>query len=301
MPGWRLFAPARKRIVADKLTRQITDALTKAAAETAGLPLFASKTELGLFPNTAAAKPAAQKCVADGLIRALPTDAPGKAGREKYALTDGGWNFLLAAVNPKDVLEDFVRVLETRQGEVGELLDTARRMADSLQGLRDAVARVLPGVSQARVVESFSRDAERSASCVPALRSASRLNGVVEDPSANGHASTVVATKTDLAEVILARLADWSGAAGEDCPLPELFRSLSPLDSPPTVGEFHDGLRRLHADGAVYLHPWTGPLYALPEPTLALLVGHGVAYYASLREAGVGGPGLGVRNQNTDF
>ena len=89
--------------------------------------------------------------------------------------------------------------------------------------------------------------------------------------------------QTELAPVILARLADWSGSAGEDCPLPELYRSLSLLDSPPTIGEFHDCLRKLHADGALYLHPWTGPLYALPEPAFALLAGHNIAYYASPR------------------
>jgi hypothetical protein len=90
-------------------------------------------------------------------------------------------------------------------------------------------------------------------------------------------------TRTDLGPAILARLADWSGAAGEDCPLPELYRALSILDAPPSIGEFHDCLRKLHADGTVYLHPWTGPLYALPEPAYALLAGHNIAYYASQR------------------
>ncbi|MBM3980250.1 MAG: hypothetical protein FJ304_08190 [Planctomycetes bacterium] len=50
-----------------------------------------------------------------------------------------------------------------------------------------------------------------------------------------------------------------------------------------TIGEFHDCLRQLHTDGALSLHAWTGPLYALPEPQYALLIGHGIAYYASLR------------------
>jgi hypothetical protein len=52
-----------------------------------------------------------------------------------------------------------------------------------------------------------------------------------------------------------------------------------------TIGRFHDGLRRLHDEGQAYLHPWTGPLYAMPEPAFALLVGHEVAYYASPRAA----------------
>ena len=42
----------------------------------------------GLFPNTSAAKPAAQKCLADGLVRVVGTEAKGKTPRELYALTD---------------------------------------------------------------------------------------------------------------------------------------------------------------------------------------------------------------------
>jgi hypothetical protein len=40
-------------------------------------------------------------------------------------------------------------------------------------------------------------------------------------------------------------------------------------------------LRRLHADRRIALQPWTGPLHELPEPGLALLQGHSLAFYAS--------------------
>ena len=40
----------------------------------------------------------------------------------------------------------------------------------------------------------------------------------------------------------------------------------------------------MHDDREVYLHPWTGPLYALPQPPFALMVGHEIDYYASLRD-----------------
>jgi hypothetical protein len=76
-------------------------------------------------------------------------------------------------------------------------------------------------------------------------------------------------------------LGDWR--ASGDCPLPELYRRWSAKHPGGSIGRFHDHLRRLHDEDAVYLHPWTGPLYALPEPAFALLVGHEVAYYASLR------------------
>lgn len=74
-------------------------------------------------------------------------------------------------------------------------------------------------------------------------------------------------------------LANWDADASEDCPLPDLYRQLSGV----SLGEFHDALRRLHAAERVYLHPWTGPLYAIPEPACALLVGHEIAYYVSGR------------------
>jgi hypothetical protein len=261
--------------VADKLTQQIIDALSRAAADPGGHPLFATKADRGLFPATA--KPAAQKCLADELVRVIRTETKGKSPRELYGLTDRGWEFLLAGVNPKQVLEDFVRVLEARRGEVGELLDTARQMADSLQGLKDAVTRVLPRVTMSRV--PVSRESETSDHDSP-LVCDSRLTG-----SANGTALLEAPAATELAGAILMRLADWAASAnaGEDCPLPELFRSLSTRDPAPTIGEFHDSLRQLRADRQVHLHPWTGPLYALPEPAYALLDGHNVAYYASPR------------------
>jgi hypothetical protein len=100
--------------VADKLTQQILDALSRAAAEPTGLPLYAGKAEAGLFPNAASSKPAAQKCLTDDLLRVANTDAKSKTPRDLYTLSEKGWEFLLAAVNPKQVLEDFVRVLEAR-------------------------------------------------------------------------------------------------------------------------------------------------------------------------------------------
>jgi hypothetical protein len=74
------------------------------------------------------------------------------------------------------------------------------------------------------------------------------------------------------------QLAAWrEGGASGDCPLPDLYRRLVGRYPALTIGQFHDGLRRLRDQEQLYLHPWTGPLYALPEPAFALLVGHEVA------------------------
>lgn len=88
-----------------------------------------------------------------------------------------------------------------------------------------------------------------------------------------------------LAHLALDYLMRWQGSGFlDDCPLPELHRCLQQAGAPVSIGRFHDLLRELHAQEEIYLHPWTGPLHDLPEPALALMVGHEIAYYASLRK-----------------
>ena len=68
-----------------------------------------------------------------------------------------------------------------------------------------------------------------------------------------------------------------------DCPLPELWRGARATSPGLTIGQFHDALRQLSDERVLSLHPWTGPLYEMPEPETALLAGHEIAYYASGR------------------
>ena len=84
---------------------------------------------------------------------------------------------------------------------------------------------------------------------------------------------------------ILSYLTRWqSSGASEDCSVPDLYRQARQSSPQLTIGHFHDCLRRLHEQEKIYLHPWTGPLYEIPEPPLALLVGHEIAYYVSIRK-----------------
>ena len=64
------------------------------------MPLFASKAEPGLFPPTAAARPAARRCLDDGLLRVLRTEAKGKQARDVCGITDAGLQFLLDHASP---------------------------------------------------------------------------------------------------------------------------------------------------------------------------------------------------------
>ena len=251
--------------MADKSIRLIRDALSRAAAEPDGLALLASKSDPGLFPPTAFARAAAERCKDEGYLNVVRTEAKGKVARDICVLTDKGRHFLVRQSNPREVLEDFVRVLESRRAEVDSLRDSVAKMQQSLQSMQSAVEALLP-----RLAEAHGPIA----------------NGVHMNGSATLLApppSAAMATDVLIAEV-KSKLAEWHAAAGasEDCPLPELFRQIEAAGVT-SIGQFHDGLRLLHDDRMIYLHPWTGPLYSLPEPAFALLVGHEIAYYASIR------------------
>ncbi len=238
--------------MADKSTQFMVEALARAVAEPSGLPLHGTRTEPGLFNGSPLARQAAQRCKDQGYVRVVGTEPRGKAVHEICAITDKGLEFLLGQVSTRQVLEDFLRSLDARQVQLSEVLTAARQIHASLEDLKALAGKVLPRLESptpARMVE----------------------------PSANGTAAGP--------EALLAFLTQWhqTHAAG-DCPLPELYRQALPAAAGWSIGHFHDELRRLHEQGRIYLHPWTGPLYDLPEPAYALLIGHEVAYYASLRQ-----------------
>jgi hypothetical protein len=253
--------------VPDRTSQLLLTALSRAAAEPRGVPLHPSRGSPGLFPATAAGRQAAQRSAADGYLRPALAPAlvavaagPEKASRrlkappEPHVLTDKGLAFLLAQTSPRPVLEDVVRALEARHEQAVGLLTSARQMLSELSALRAVAEKVLERVREPGYVwpaESDDREA---------------------GPSDWGTLLADLLTRHEQASV-----------SGGDCPLPDLYHRAREAVPAMTVGGFHDALRRLSDDGLVYLHPWTGPIHEIPEPAYALLVGHMVAYYASVR------------------
>ena len=216
----------------------VLEALSRAALDPAGLPLFRYKAGPGLFGNTPLARQAAQRCKDQDLLCVVRAAGAAGPGREVVAITTKGLDLLLDQSNPRHVLEDLVRAVEKRDRQFGELVAAAQEARIAFEGLKTLANSAL-------------------------LRM-----------------SLPVIAAPDLVESILRFLSDWQAAhAAKDCPLPELYRGVTP----PSIGAFHDKLRSLHEQQRLWLHPWTGPLYDLPEPALALLAGHEIAYYASLR------------------
>ncbi len=168
------------------------------------------------------------------------------ADNDSWVITDAGFAMLLERTSPRQVLEDCVRALEARQDQLDDLRNTVNGMFGSLNGLRATIEQTLPTM--------------------------------------RGQKSLVV-TDSQSDRAIVDALGRWQADAGEDCPLPELYRQTELVEPNLSIGTFHDAVRRLQAAERLYLHPWTGPLYRMPEPSYALMIGHEIAYYASNRPA----------------
>lgn len=276
----------KEGIVADKSNQLILTALSRAAAAPTGLPLHGSKNSAGLFPTNAAGKQAAQRCRDDGYLCLLsnddePTADNGESGgvlmlvKKKTAaplctITDKGLSYLLEQVSPRQVLEDFVRALETRQHQADDLTNLARQMQQNIEAMKTNVEKVLQ--------HTYKLEGSSERGGAPSNLKALFAGFLGETNATTSSAPTATPAATD---ALLAELSRWQHAgASEDCPLPHLYRH----SSSSSIGAFHDALRQLHDLGKLYLHPWTGPLYDIPEPPYALLIGHEIAYYASIRK-----------------
>jgi len=265
--------------MADKSTQLVLEALTRAVADPAGLPLHGNKTAPGLFAATGPAKVAAQRCKEENLLKVVRTETRGKTALEICTLTEKGLAYLLDQVSPKEVLEDLVRALEGRHAQLASLVAAAEQSRVALDALKSTVERVL-----AQVGTNGAPECPRPREVWQQFQAndggkPERVEATETSPSVRP-----ALTESEVDAAVMAPLQRWArSGATEDFPLPELYcRAIEALPHL-SIGQFHDSLRRLHDYGHIYLHPWTGPLYVLPEPALALLVGHEVAFYASVR------------------
>ncbi len=293
--------------MAGKTDKLILDALTKAVGEPQGCALISTRGENGLFPPNSAAKIAAERCLKEGYLEIIRTEQQGKTPKEICKLTAKGIQYLADQQSSRQILEDLVRVLEQKQSEVEEIkekIDQWKGLLHSMLALAQSLQPLLQSTETTEVLVKSKTDAIINDSSTEKILQATPLfvtdksivaannNGVSNGDSKGeslvegGIESGIegVSKDLDLEISIKFQLDLWQkqAEAGQDCPLPELFRRLE-KEVKLTIGNFHDCLRRMQANHEAYLHPWTGPLYALPEPAFALMVGHEIAYYISIK------------------
>jgi hypothetical protein len=244
------------RLSSEQLALQ---ALSKVLADPVARPLYGSTARPGVFQGTSqAAKQGAQHCLSGGWLAATGQyEGKGKSRKELYRITEAGIRAVLDQSELATLLGDSVNYLERN---VEQLASIATKIEETRQALRNQKEMV--GKLQER------------------LRPPD-----VKGPLHNLHRPSDAAAATD------SQPPNWLAAGLEfladyqrqnpygHCPLPELFHRVAEPRGL-SIGQFHDGLRRLVQERRIRLHPFTGAAYQLQEEQYALVAGQEIKYYA---------------------
>lgn len=233
--------------VPSKLQPLVLAGLTAAFASSTECLLIASRSQSGLFPNSVAGKAAAQTAVDAGWLNVVKTETRGKSLTTFVSLSPSGMDYLLGQTNPKPIIEAVQSQLQQSELMLFALRDQLQTCLNHIQTMRSKVEELEKRSGSMVTHEKVAMpDWESNIRCYLHHRQVSR--------------------------------------PAEDCPLSELYQHARQQVPQLSVGTFHDGIRRLHAKQEIALQPWTGSLHELPDPELAIMQGHSVAYYASPRE-----------------
>jgi hypothetical protein len=221
--------------------------LAQAYASPEPVALFATKAQPGLFPTNALGKAAAQAACDTGWLTMVRTETRGKSTITLVTLSEAGSRFIIEQTDPKPLLDAVQQSLQQCESTLQDTQMTLRQQHQLVEGLKSRVEQLAITITRGQITQTR-----------------------VTIPDWEDQLTRYLSQRQ------LARPA-------EDCPLPELYQQAKQVAPSLSVGMFHDGLRKLQATERIALQPWTGPLHEIPEPTLALLQGHSLAFYASVR------------------
>lgn len=253
----------------------ITAALTRALAAPGGLPLVAGR-HAGLFASTATGRQAATAALEAGLLQPIRSEVKGRTATPICVLSERGLEYLQAQSADPAVLRQLLVAVEACGGELSRLGQGVTQLSQTFAQVHSLLASLTKGENAGRS-EHEKRNGQ--------TQNGQMQNGQM--PSLGADSLTGAAAhggSVSWEQAVAAELERWQQErGGADCPLPVLWRRAQEVDPTVTLGSFHDLIRRWHQSHWVHVHPWTGPLHELPEPGIALLVGHAIIYYVSRR------------------
>ena len=242
-----------KRTTADTVRADALEALGPVLLDPSPRVLYGSKTQPGIVPNGSAKKwqAAAKYATGEGWIRRTG-EKTGNKGKEKdlYEITSEG---------AQAVRENTEEVVLLRA--IAERLDTVERLRRELDGLRKSVGPI--GELVGSLAERLVADPSAGDSAAP-----SETSGGADDCA--GRAEPWL----DDADRIV-------GNRGHDdaITLPELYGRLKKTHTL-TLGQFHDGLRRLVGQRAIELIGYTRGYHRIAREPAALFLDGEVMYFA---------------------
>jgi hypothetical protein len=250
------------------------------------LPLHAAKGKLGLFPGGAAGKALAERAKRESLIIEVPVSPPaGKKGAKPVMharLTDRGRQLVLDQDSPKQVVEALLQTVrqEATTAGVSQLATLPQVVEAQIVQLRQSL---LQGITeQAQAAQSRLDQLHQAMSTVQATLERHRTAEAM--PALTLAPEPVVASASDgWLDEVARMVADQRRQNGfKQLSLTEIYQRLQARHPTLTLGQFHDGLRTLHAQRKISLWPFTQALAYLDDPQNALYLDREVKYYADL-------------------
>jgi hypothetical protein len=248
--------------VAKAVQASALEALAGVLGDPAPRVLHGSKAALGIFPSASAAdKAAAHYCLEHGWL-APAGEAPGKGKTRKplYRLTPAGLQAVLAQSDPTAILKSLTNNLKSLEDASASILTEIQTNSAALRQLKTALTGALERIKPVDVDELTRKMA------------APRPVGEITPPATVNWGEEVVRMVAEQRQ----------RNQFQRLTLPQIFERLRSKHPHLTLGQFHDGLRRLQDEKRIRLGPYTQALATLDDPRNALFLDREVKYYVDL-------------------
>lgn len=260
------------------------DRLAALLSDPAGRVLHGGKGIVGVFPGASAAeKAAAQLCLERGWL--APTgefQGKGRTRKEVYRLTPAGAQAVLARSDPTDLLRSLRDGLEKLDGKVSSAVQEVQaRLADALAAMKSAMQAALEPMAALTTLGDIKQTIALTLERVKPVNAAEILGKLSAPPPPS--ASSSPRNADDWHDVVLRLAAEQRQRNPfQRLTLSQLYERLKNERPGLSLGEFHDGLRRLHQEKRIRLGPYTQALATLDDPNNALYLDREVKYYVEL-------------------
>lgn len=257
-------------------------ALGRLLGDPAPRVLHGGKGTAGIF--TAASTPekaAAKLCLDNGwLVKAGELPGKGKAKKELYRISPAGIQAILAQSDPTALLESLRAGLERIEARSGEMIREVREnLVTALETVRTTMLGALEPLTPLKELSQMKLNLSEVLARVKPVNIADILDRV---PAVAPPASPGLDDNSWLDSVPRMAAEQRQTNPFQRLTLSQAFERLKAERPNLSVGQFHDGLRRLHQENRIRLGPYTQALATLDDPRNALYLDREVKYYVEL-------------------
>jgi hypothetical protein len=259
------------------------DALARLLADPAPKILYGSKSVAGVFKGgSAAEKAAARLCLDNSWLEPSGQFAgKGKTRKELYRLTREGLQAVLARQDPTKLLSELNQRLADLDAQCPHIVQAVEKnLHHALEQIKNAFQEALQplaGLKDLGEIKKHLGQILDKVKPVPVEELLAKL------PPAAPRTGPPSENQADWGNAVVHMVAEQEQRNRfQRLTLSQVFKQLRASHPNLTLGQFHDGLRRLHEEHRIRLGPYTQALATLDDPANALYLDREVKYYVEL-------------------